>query len=256
MGRMRFVPLALCMIGCATSGPAPEGSTPVAPWQYEAALDPVIAPSWLQALRAYVTETCTRMHSDVGAAGKGGGDPPASHHVNAGGGVTVQQGCGLVYFEVFASEHIQRFSRDVCRLRDDEKLNEDCSRRFIDMFFARLSERYDAADWSAVDRHCRAYPLECNEALKIERQLVASHNAGVRAWYASASQLAIAQARYQAAEVARAEAQQQELSARRSAERRRNFFLGLSAVAGALTPPPSLRCTSNSFGTSTYTNCR
>lgn len=173
-----------------------------------------------------------------------------------GAGVVVTQGCGLVYYEVFTPDYIATFARDVCLLRENEKVNEECAKRFIDMFFARLGERYDAADWSAVDRHCRAYPIECNDALKTERQLVASHNAGVRAWYMAASQLAIAQARYQAAQAAEAEARQQELEEQRSAERRRVFFQALSNIAGAMAPPPSITCNSNTFGSTTTTTCR
>jgi hypothetical protein len=220
---MRAVLVLVCIVGCGGSGPSQETATtaPVAYPHYEPALDPVVAPSWTQALRAYVTEDCTTSGSTTNAT-NGWGDAPSSHEVNAGGGVVVRQGCGLVYFEVFTPQYVAAFARDVCSLPPDAKLDEPCSKRFIDMFFARLSERYDAADWSAVDQHCRAYPLDCNDSLKLERQL---------------------------------EARQQEIEEQRSAERRRAFFQGISAMGAAMAPPPTINCTSNTLGSTTFTNC-
>jgi hypothetical protein len=205
------------------------------------------------AIQAYVTAACNKDLSD--RPSETSGDPPALHKVSAGGGITVQQSCGLIFYEVFTPEYVSQFARDICGITV-EKIDDNCSKRFLDMFFARLGERYVGADWNAVTQHCRAYPLGCTNALQIEQQLVESHNAGVRAWYDNESQLAHAQARYQAAERAQLAAQQQELAERRSAERRRAFFEAMSAMGKAMAPPPTVSCTSNSVGSTTYTNCR
>jgi hypothetical protein len=218
--------------GCASSAQSASMTTTAGP-EYEPALDPIIGRSWVMAIQAYVTPTCNKQLSDAPSES---GDPPALHQVSAGGGITVRQSCGLIYHEVFTPEYTSRFARDVCGITD-EKIDDNCSKQFMDMFFARLGERYVGADWNAVAQHCRAYPLECTSALEIEQQLVKSHNAGVRAWYDNESQLALAQARYQAAQQAQLAAQQQELAERRSVARRRAFFEAMGAMGKAMAPP-------------------
>lgn len=243
---------------CAHQASRPSESPPVSdPEQaYTPARDPLIGPSWLQATGAYVVERCN-LHAGTDTPTEG--DPPSVHVVDAGGGVEVKQACGLVAYEVYTPVYAARFKHEVCGLAEDAPMSDDCSKRFSDMFIARLSERYASANWTAVSQHCTAYPFECNTPLAIERQLLASHNAGIQAWYAGA--VAYVQARQQAYAQQQAEMQAQAVEQHR--EERRRFWANvgnaMSAMGKAMQPPPSVNCTSNTYGnantygsTSTY----
>lgn len=167
----------------------------------------------------------------------------------------MRQACGLVAYEVYTPTYLARFAHEICGQSDDN-LDAACSKRFTDMFVARLSERYASANWAAVSQHCAAYPLECNTPLAIERQLLASHNAGIQSWYAGA--VAYAQARQEAQYEQEREAQARQ--AERSREDRRQFWMNfgnaMGAAGQAMQPTPSVSCTSNTYGTTTTTRCQ
>lgn len=252
--RMRRALLVIvCLLSsCRTAKPAMPDPPP--PVKYDPALDPVAGPLWVQATQTYVAESC----EDRDTPGDEPADPPSKHRVDVGS-VKVEQPCGLVFNEVFAKDYIANFTRAICGSTDG-KLTEECSKRFVDMFMARLSERYTGADWAAVNQKCTAYPLECNDGRSLERLLIASHNGGVQAWYFRSIEIARTNA-YRAQEAARAAdqlvvQQQQE----RDAERRRAVFqvmgAALQGLVQARAPAPTIQCTSNTVGTSTYTNCR
>lgn len=251
---MRSVALVvLSAIGaCAPNTSSTFVARPVPPpEEYEPARDPLIGPAWVQATGAYVAERCKRRKLTETPTD---GDPPRIHRVDAGG-AEVRQACGLVAHEVYTTEFTARFAREICGLESDT-LDDACSKRFSEMFIARLSERYASANWAAVSRRCNAYPFECNSPVAIERHLLASHNAGIEAWYIGA--VRYAQARQQAA-YAQALVAQQRLAEERREERRRfwgNVSNALGAMGQAMAPAPSVNCTSNQVGTMTYTNCR
>ncbi len=56
----------------------------------------------------------------------------------------------------------------------------DCKNRLRDVFTARLSEVYWAADGQGLTNKCNAHPLECNPEL-LEQWAMDSHNANVSA---------------------------------------------------------------------------
>jgi hypothetical protein len=232
---------------------------PAAVAAYTPARDPLIGPAWVQATGAYVVERCNR-HSGADAPTEG--DPPSIHVVDAGGGIEVRQACGLITYELYTPAYALRFKHEVCGIADDGPMSDECSKRFSDMFIARLSERYASANWTAVSQHCTAYPLECNTPLGIERNLLASHNAGIQAWYAGA--VAYVQARQQV--YAQQEAQAQAQAVEEHREERRRFWRGvgnaLSAMGQAAAQQPQqvnvhvqANCTSNTYAGTTSTNC-
>jgi hypothetical protein len=237
----------LTLVACAHNSPQPAAELPASEPEYTPARDPLIGPAWVQATGAYIVERCNR-HS--GSDVPTDGDPPSVHVVDAGG-VEVKQACGLVAYEVYAPAYLLRFSREVCGIADNAPMTDACGKRFTDMFIARLSERYASANWSAVSQHCTAYPLDCDTPVAIERNLLASHNAGIQAWYAGA--VAYAQARQEAQYEQEREAQARMAEQRRNDRRR--FWQGVGNALSAMGPPPSIQCTSNTWGTTTTTNC-
>jgi hypothetical protein len=251
MRSWRLVVSVLALSACAHSGQLDEPQGPSAPVEYKPARDPIYGPALVQAKAAYVVERCrTKTLTD----GPTDGDPPSAQIVDAGG-VEVRQGCGLVANEVYTTAFRARFAHEICGLADDA-LDEPCEKRFAEMFIARLSERYASADWAAISRRCTAYPFECKTPHAIEAHLLASHNAGISAWYDGAQRYAQARqyAAYQQAMVA-----QQQLSVQRSAERRQfwvNVGNAVSAMGKAMQSPPTVNCTSNTYGNTTNTSCR
>ena len=155
---------------------------------------------------------------------------------------------------MFSGAYLANFAHAVCGLTE-EKLTEACSKRFIEMFVARLSERYTGADWTRVNQRCKAYPLECNDGRALERLLLASHNFGVRTWYYQAVEFARTNAYRAQAAAQAADLQAQERRAEERRERARAIGAALQGIGQALSPP-SVNCTSNTFGSTTYTNCR
>jgi len=63
------------------------------------------------------------------------------------------------------------------------------------MVFARLRERYRAADWVEVNEHCDGYPLDCDTLPKVERVVQSSHNGNVQRRVSEAESGAAARAR-------------------------------------------------------------
>jgi hypothetical protein len=251
---MRRLWLVLCLLSaCATKVAEPPPTPPPAA-KYDPARDPVTGQISMQAARAFVAETCRT--SD--APEKPIGEPPSVHTVDVGS-AKVEQSCGLVFNEVFDRAYIANFAKVVCGL-PGEKLSDDCSKRFVEMYMARLAERYTGADWAAVNRKCTAYPLECHDSFALERLLLASHNLSIQAWYYQAVEFARANA-YRANQEALAANQLlvQQQRERDADERRRVFEVmaaGLHGLVRARATPPTINCTSNTVGSSTYTNCR
>jgi hypothetical protein len=250
MGRGTLL-CVLVLAACAHhAAPPPESEAESSiPQPYTPARDPLIGPAWVQATGAYVGERCNRQS---GSDALSEGDPPGVRVVDAGGGLEVRQACGLVAYEIYTPTYVQRFKHEVCGLADDAAMSDECTKRFTDMFIARLSERYASANWTAVSQHCTAYPLDCNTPVAIERNLLAAHNAGVQAWYAGA--VAYVQARQQAYYQQEAAAQAQAVEEHR--EERRRFWGNVGRAMAAMVPPPSISCTSNTFGTMTTTRCQ
>ena len=187
-------------------------------------------PYSVQGTRLHVSEHCA-LHAP---GDRQSADPPSTHEVALGSAQVLQQ-CGLIYNEVYVPAFQARFAREICGSADGTA-DDACAKRFVDMFFARLSDRYPLTDWNEVNRKCTAYPLDCRDGLGIERIVLASHNAGVRAKL----------------ERARADARQaeEEEEARASERRRqavRTFLQSLN--------PPTVRCTSNTYGNTTQTTC-
>jgi hypothetical protein len=208
-----------------------------------------MGPISMQAARAFVAESCRV--GDVPE--KPMGDPPSLHTVDVGSS-RVEQSCGLVFNEVFDGAYIANFAKVVCGLAN-EKLTNECSKRFLEMYVARLAERYTGADWAAVNQKCTAYPIECRDGRALERLLLASHNAGVQGWYYQAAEAARANAYRAQAAAQAADLQAQEQRAEQRRERARAIGAALQTMGQALSPP-TIQCTSNTVGTSTYTNCR
>ncbi len=285
---MRGVPLALCLLLFAVGGcRSPEPVSPQPPsspddeqepeFKREPAHDPVLGPYWIEANKAFVDESCHPRErsakepnepkgdeSDASDASSDPkpiklGDPPSTHVIDAGGGVMVKQHCGLVFNEIASPELFADFVRGVCHSFDGTVTTE-CSAKFMDMFIARLGERYIAADWSAISLKCRAYPLGCQQPIAVERIVLESHNAGVRAWYTKSTQEVYANIARQNAEAAQIAAEQARATEQRSAEKRRAVLqaigAGLQGMGQAMAPPPTVHCTSMTIGNTTNTNCR
>ena len=260
---MRYLAwVALFIVGCRQPKPVIVHENP----PYDPALDPITGPYWRQANEAFVDESCHPHTASVvqGAPGLTPqtadqlGDPPSMHEIDAGAGVMVKQPCGLVINEIASPNLFADFVREICGSVAGS-VSEDCSKRFIDMFFARLGERYVATDWAAVDLRCRAHPFDCRRPVDIERIILDSHNAGVRAWYmrtAEAARANVALQNVQAAQQAMAQAAAEH---ERQAERRRSVLrviaAGLHGFDQAATPPPAINCTSNTLGNTTSTTC-
>ena len=100
--------------------------------------------------------------------------PPAIH-VARWNNVSVNQGCGLVSDEVLTQASHAEFVDKVCAGQDGD----DCSKRFIAMFVARLGERYTLADWQFVSNKCTAHPIECQTWRNVELWALDSHNTAV-----------------------------------------------------------------------------
>lgn len=198
-------------------------------------------------MRTYVAESC-----DVGSdsAAPGTLNSPPSKHVVRVGVTAVDQACGLVVYEIFTPEHMAAFARDICGAADGT-ISDECSKRFIDMFMARLAERYTAVDWSAVNQKCRAYPLECKDSVAVERLLLAAHNVGVQAWYQEALQAARMNAYRAAQETQLAYQRTEQMREAEHRERRQRIGAALEAMGKALEPKPVIRCTSTTSGQAT-----
>jgi hypothetical protein len=246
---MRRPWLVMWLLSACASRAAPPPPTPPPAAKYDPARDPLIGPITVRAAQAFVAESCRDGDVPRGSPS----EPPSKHTVDVGS-TKVDQPCGLVFNEVFDSAYTANFARVVCGL-NEEKLTDACSKRFIEMYMARLSERYPGADWASVNQKCTAYPLECRDGRALERLLLASHNVGIQAWYYQAVEFARANAYRAQAAAQAAELQIQERRAEERREKARAMGAALQGLGDALSPP-TIRCTSNTVGSSTYTNCR
>lgn len=161
--------------------------------------------------------------------------PPSTHQVQSGT-MTVSQPCGLISVEMMSDLELTKLVATLCTGISQAA----CGNRVQETFFARLRERYGFTDWAAVSNRCTAYPIDC-KWMNIELWAIESHNAAVVQW---------AQQSYRQTN----ERYQEEFDKAYAAEeeqRRR----ALSAFATAITPPPSVQCTSSTIGTTTTTNC-
>jgi hypothetical protein len=158
--------------------------------------------------------------------------PPGFHRKHE-----VRQRCGLVVNEIGTAEYWTRFASSVCANEPDEA----CAKKFVDMFAARLDERYPAADGEAVSAHCHAYPIECQEMRTVEIWILMSHNKAVDARYKKRIQDA------KNGEELRGEAE--------AAETRKAVANVLFAIVEASRPPPSITCTTTAFGSMATTTC-
>lgn len=161
---------------------------------------------------------------------------PAMQRVHAGAAI-VQQPCGLVVAELSTDASLNRFVTAVCPgVAPDE-----CSKRFVQMFLARLGERYPYANWQVITQHCEAYPVDCRQWLTLESWVLESHNATLIRWAQDSYRVRNAQAAAQLEAIHREESQ------------RASAFL--AAVANGLSPP-QVRCTSTMMGAVVDTTCR
>jgi hypothetical protein len=163
-----------------------------------------------------------------------GKDAPPGTHVKH----NVKQRCGLIFNEIANVEYWKSFTGSLCAGQADEA----CGRRFMEMFAARMSERYPEADGNALRTHCRAYPIECMDMRTVERWALSSHNVAIEARYKQRLQ------ELQVGERIRAEAE--------AAESRQAVANALAAFAEAFQPPPSITCTTTAFGSMSTTSCR
>ncbi len=164
----------------------------------------------------------------------------ATHYV-AEGQLRARQRCGMVSVDVLSTEAIAEFVEKVCGGVDGP----ECGQSAWNMFFARLTERYEFANWDQVAKRCVAYPIECKQWMHIEFWATSSHNDGVLEWSKAAFDAANAQ--YQA-EFERAYAEE--------VDRRRRIGAALQAFGEAMAPPPTVNCVSNTYGSTTRTRCQ
>lgn len=170
--------------------------------------------------------------------------------------------CGLVAAEVFETDFVQVFIAQVC----GGALDDVCESKHRSMFLARIEERYPYADYGAVDRHCEAWPLKCQNDRDLELIVLVSHNDGVRAEAdRRLAQIDADEARaIDRAERRERERLEQERIAEEDERRRMAAFAdGMNRLANVLKdaqpppPPPTqqTRCSSETRFGRTETNC-
>lgn len=164
------------------------------------------------------------------------GDCPGREGV----GTYVQGGftysCGFVIKDIVAEPAYSEFVAGICNGNDDE----ECRKRRVDMYFARLSERYYAADFGACLNRCDAYPLECKTLVDKERKYIESHNDALMTRWKMQMKLEREESRLRAAE---AELRRQQ----QVSDALVNFSRGFQR--------PTVHCTSQAIGGTVYTNC-
>ena len=89
-----------------------------------------------------------------------GKQAPPGHHLKQ----NVRQRCGLILNEIATADYWARFVESLCAGQADDQ----CRRKFNEMFAARMSERYTMANSAALETHCRAYPIECTDMRTVE----------------------------------------------------------------------------------------
>lgn len=162
--------------------------------------------------------------------------------------------CGLILNEITAPEYMATFTSQVCGGVDDDA----CKTRHHDMFVARVEERYPYADYDAVARHCKAWPLKCQSARDLELNVLISHNRGVS--YAANQRLAELQAQEQqayeqAAEQRRVSEEAERAAEAERAEQRRQMWKAVGQAISDSQPERTNCTTTPTYGGGSRTNC-
>lgn len=74
--------------------------------------------------------------------------------------------------EVNTKENIDTFIKEIC----NNVKNDECTKKFNDMFFARLEKFYPLVNWAILNTDCKAYPMDCKDHFSIEIMVIKSHN--------------------------------------------------------------------------------
>lgn len=172
----------------------------------------------------------------MSAGAPGQATPPGFHMVHEGG-EEVRQGCGSLVAEITGDAAVRSFVSTVCGGIDSK----ECTDRFTQMVLARLQERYRFANWQSVSNKCAAYPVDCAHWAEVEMWVRESHNSAVVEW-----------AKTSYAERDREASAQIDGIRREEDTRTRAAF---AAFSQALTPPPTVHCTSQTMGSTTQTEC-
>lgn len=92
-------------------------------------------------------------------------------------GTDVAPGCGLLSVHVATEEFRETFRLRRCQ----DKTTDACELLYREAVEASLRERYWAADREAVAKKCSEEPKRCEDPIAFEKELLASHNAHLRA---------------------------------------------------------------------------
>lgn len=93
--------------------------------------------------------------------------------------------CGLVHDRVFRPKAMRRFVKKVCK-EDAEALgaaSRACQEQHLNMFLARIAERYVEVSAERLEQHCDAHPLSCEDLREVELWMLREHNEAVIANY-------------------------------------------------------------------------
>ena len=105
--------------------------------------------------------------------------PPSVHLVEPSSSIydhpPLEEPCGLVANEVATAAYTTRFADALC----GGVVDQACTQKFSEMFFARLTERYKRADFGMLSLRCKAHPIECANIREFEIWTLTSHNEGV-----------------------------------------------------------------------------
>ncbi len=171
------------------------------------------------------------------SAENGDGTMPSRQYVPVGSGLGVVQECGLIAAEIATPDFLDNFVKTACDGTDSAQ----CGTTYVEMFYARLKERYALTNWEQVFTHCKAYPAECKEFRNFETWSIDSHNAAVENWARQAAR-------------ARAEADY-----RAEAERQRAMWAALAAGANAFVAAAqgsTVRCTAWTTASLSTIDCK
>ena len=173
-------------------------------------------------------------------AESGGGIMPSRQYLPVGSGPGVIQGCGLIAAEITTSEFLDDFVKTACDGADSP----ECGTTYVEMFYARLKERYALTNWEQVLTHCKAYPAECKAFRNFETWSIESHNAAVDSW---------------ARQAAKARAEADDRAYRAEAERRQALWAALAAGADAFlaaSQGTTIRCTAWTTAALSTVDCK
>jgi hypothetical protein len=151
----------------------------------------------------------------------------------------------VVANEVYSDAYVNEFLVKVCEFnpkKSDKKtkarISDKCSVKLVETFFARLAIEYPEANWTEIDRTCKAFPIECKEAATMEEWVFDSHNETRNNRIAEAR--AIAQAKSRAA----------------TAEAIGGVFKSMGTALQNSSQNRRVSCTSDRIGNSIYTDCQ